>query len=116
MQTLLRWIILPALVVGLGDFLRAQETGEPRKTGKVLLLKTGHVMEGDIEQIGTEMCIRRGTSEVRIAADKTVRLCPDWLDAYAFMQAHIKADSANDRVKLARWCHLNRLHQEALEQ
>ena len=116
MRTLLPWLLVPALAVGLGYVLRAQETGEPRKTGKVLLLKTGLAMEGDIEQVGLQMCVRRGPSEVWIAADKTMRLCPDWVDAYAFMQTFIKADNPNDRVKLARWCHLHRLTAEALEQ
>ena len=67
MKTLLRWLILPALVVGFAWTLRAQETGGTRKTGKVLLLKSGQVMEGEIEQIGNEMCIRRGSSELRIS-------------------------------------------------
>jgi len=115
MKTLLRWLILPALVVGFGFLLRAQEPGEVRKSGKILLLKTGLAMEGDkIEHIGSQMCIRRGVSEVWIADDKAVRLCPDWTDAYVFMQSHIKVDNANDRVKLARWCHVHRLNTEAL--
>ena len=112
----MRWLIVPALVVGLGCVLRAQETGGPRKTGKILLLKTGMAMEGDIEQVGQQMCIRRGASEVWIATDKTARLCADWKDAYAFMQTLIRPDKSYDRVRLARWCHLNNLKTEALEQ
>ena len=116
MRTYLRWLIVPAVLVGVGDLVRAQEVREPRKTGKVLLLRTGLAMEGDIEQVGSQMCVRRGTSEVWIAADKTMRLSPDWFDAYAFMQTLIKLDSAADRIKLARWCHMHRLHDEAMEQ
>src|SRR5262245_40154492 len=114
MQTLLRWLLLPALVVGAAGIVRAQDSGEPRKTGKVLLLKTGVALEGDIEQFGKEMCIRRGTSELRIAVDRTVRLCPDWIDAYAFMLAHVKSDNPNDHVGLARWCQLNKLTDQAI--
>jgi hypothetical protein len=114
MKTLLRWLILPTLVVGIAATLRAQETGETRKTGKVLLLKSGQVMEGEIEQVGNEMCIRRGSSELRIATDRTVRLCPDWIDAYAFMLAHIRDTNADDHLKLARWCHANRMADQAI--
>lgn len=121
MKAKIRWLVVPILVVptlvlGYGGALRAQGKGEPRKAGKVLLLKTGLAMEGDIEQVGTQICVRHGVSEVWITADRVVRLCPDWNDAYAFMHTLIKADSAADRVKLARWCHLHRLNQEALEQ
>ncbi len=107
---------MPALVVGVGCFLCAQEPGGERKTGKILVLKTGHVMEGEIEQVGSQVCVRRGSSEVWIAANKTMRLSPDWVDAYAFMQTLIKEDVASDRLKLARWCHTNKLTAEALEQ
>jgi hypothetical protein len=116
MKTLMRCLILPALAVGFACSVRAQEPEEPGKTGKLLLLKSGHVMEGDIKQVGKQMCVRRGDSEVWIAADKTMRLSPDWLDAYAFMQTLIRPDNANDRVKLARWCHQNHLNTEALSQ
>ncbi len=116
MKSHLRWLMVPAVLVGVGYFLRAQDLSETRKTGKVLVLKTGLTMEGDITQIGPQICVRNGKSEVWIAVDKTMRLSPDWFDAYAFMQTLIKKDSASDRVKLARWCHLNRLHDEAIEQ
>ncbi len=116
MKSLCRWLIVPALVVGAAYVLRAQEPGEPRKTGKILLFKTGQVMEGDIEQVGAQMCVRRGSSELWIAVEKTMRLSPDWQDAYGFMQTLIKADNVNERVLLARWCHTNRLYEEALQQ
>jgi hypothetical protein len=114
MKTVIRWLLLPALVAGFAGSVRAQDSGEPRKTGKILLLKTGMVMEGDIEQLGSEMCIRRGSSELRIAADQTMRLCPDWIDAYAFLLAHTRKENANERLALARWCHANRLLDEAI--
>ncbi|MSQ93179.1 MAG: hypothetical protein EXR98_01335 [Gemmataceae bacterium] len=111
----MRYLVVPAiLVVGLGYGLRAQDAGKERERGKVLLLKTGHAMEGDIEKLGLEFCVRRGKSEVRIAVEKAVRLCADWDDAYAYAQTLIKPDDANDHVKLARWCHLHRLTNQAL--
>lgn len=116
MKSHLRWLIVPAVLVGVGYFLRAQDLSETRKTGKVLVLKSGLTMEGDITQIGSQVCVKNGKSEVWIAVDKTMRLSPDWFDAYAFMQTLIKKDNPSDRIKLARWCHLNRLYEEAVEQ
>jgi hypothetical protein len=112
----MRWLIAAVLVVAAGYALRAQDPGETRKTGKVLLLKNGMALEGDIERIGGEMCVRRGMSEMRIAADQALRLCPDWLDAYAFMRTLIKTGNPVARAKLARWCHSHGLIEEAREQ
>src|SRR5713226_1715973 len=116
MKTYFRFLIVPAVFAGVGFFLHAQDGDQARIKGKILLLKTGHAMEGDIEKVGTQWCIRRGRSEVWIAEDKAIRLCADWDDAYAYAQTQIKLDDANDRVKLARWCHIHRLTEKALEQ
>jgi hypothetical protein len=116
MKTYLRFLIAPAVFVGVGFFLHAQDGDKGQVKGKVLLLKTGHAMEGDIEKVGTQLCIRRGKSEVWIGEDKAIRLCADWDDAYAYAQTQIKLDDANDRVKLARWCHMHRLTERALDQ
>jgi hypothetical protein len=107
---------VPAVFISVGFFLHAQDGPTERINGKILLLKTGHAMEGDIEKVGTQLCVRRGKSEVWIAEDKAIRLCADWDDAYAYAQTQIKLDDANDRVKLARWCHMHRLTEKALEQ
>ncbi len=116
MKTILPCLIGPALLAGVGYCLHAQDAGEKLATGKVLLLLNGHVMEGDIEKIGTQMRVRRGASEVWIAADLSARLCADWDDAYLFMETLIKADSANDHVKLARWCNMQHMNDKALRQ
>ncbi|MBI2807169.1 MAG: hypothetical protein HYX68_19480 [Planctomycetes bacterium] len=104
------------LTAGLGGVLHAQEPGNPRDKGSVLLLKNGLAMEGAIERIGVQYCVRRGKSEVWIATEKAVRLCADWNDAYAYALAQIKGDDANSRVRLARWCHLHHLPDKALDQ
>jgi hypothetical protein len=116
MKTYARFFIVPVVFVGLGFFLHAQDGDKGRGKGKILLLKTGHAMEGDIEKVGTQFCVRRGKSEIWIAEDRAIQLCADWDDAYAYAQTQIKRDDANDRVKLARWCHMHRLTERALEQ
>jgi hypothetical protein len=116
MNTFIRSLIVSAFFAGVGNLALAQDAAiEPTK-GKVLLLKNGHAMEGDIEKVGTQMCIRRGRSQVWIAGDKSARLCADWNDAFAYVRSLVKQDDANDMVKLARWCHLHDLDDKALEQ
>jgi hypothetical protein len=114
MKTFLPCLIGPALMAGVGFFLHADDAVEKAATGKVLLLKNGQVVEGDIEKVGTQMRVRRGASEVWIAADLSARLCADWDDAYVFMQTLIKADSAGDQVRLARWCNMHHMNDRAL--
>ncbi|MBM3992566.1 MAG: hypothetical protein FJ303_00170 [Planctomycetes bacterium] len=116
MKKILAWLIVPALFAGLGILVYAQERDMGVTRGKVLLLKTGHAMEGDIERIRGKICVRRGDSEVWIAEDRIVRLCADWDDAFAFAMSTIDPNSANDRVRLARWCHLHKLNDKALAQ
>jgi hypothetical protein len=116
MKTLSPGLFVAVLALGAAVVLHAQDAGKERGRGKVLLLKNGHAMEGEVEHIGQQYCIRRGPSEIWIASDKAARLCADWDDAFRHVQSLIKPDDANDRVKLARWCHLNRMNERALEQ
>jgi hypothetical protein len=115
MKTLWCALIVPALVAGLGYCLYAQDA-DKREAGKVLLLKNGHVMEGDIEKIGAQVRVRKGASEIWLAADTAARICADWEDAFLFMQTLIKPESAGDRVRLARWCNMHNMNERALEQ
>lgn len=116
MKKILPCLFGPALVVGFGCLLCAQEATELAPSGTVLLLKSGQVMEGEIDLIGSQLRIRRGSGEVCIAADLAARLCADWDDAYAYMHTLIKDDSANDHVRLARWCNMHHLNEKALDE
>jgi hypothetical protein len=116
MKPFLRCSIVPAILAGLVFVLHAQDADKPPLRGKVLLLKTGHAMEGDIEKVGSQYCVRRGSSQLWLAEDRVVRLCADWNAAYLFIQTQIKGDDVRDRLGLARWCQLHRMMDKALEQ
>src|SRR4051812_28704485 len=116
MKLCIRFLFAVSLLAGAGGILHGQETDPERKSGKVLLLRSGHVMEGDIEKIGAQMRIKSGASEIWISDDKARKLCADWDDAYVFLQTLVKLDDADGRVKLARWCHMNHQNAKALEQ
>ncbi|MSU77960.1 MAG: hypothetical protein EXS16_07675 [Gemmataceae bacterium] len=114
MTTFIRLALTVAIAIGFGPLLHAQDTEKERTKGQVLILKNGNVMEGNIEKVGGQYCLRKGKSEVWIAADKITQLCADWEDAYTYAQKFIKQDSAVDRVRLARWCQLHNLHEKSL--
>jgi hypothetical protein len=116
MKTLIRSLIVLAAFASVGSLSHAQDAEAERTKGKVLLLKNGHAMEGDIEKVGSQLCIRRGASEVWIASDRMARLCADWDDAFQYARSRVKSDDADGMVKLARWCHLHQLNDKALDQ
>src|SRR5262245_41306755 len=100
MNTISRLLGLAALAAGCGILLAASlvaaqpatsqdvpvqdgTDGAARKAGKVLILPSERCMEGDIERLGEQYRIRRGSSEVWLPAEKALRLCADWDDAFA---------------------------------
>jgi hypothetical protein len=118
MKTLLSMLIVPAALVGMALLVRAQDAPKvaERTAGRVLLLKSGNAMEGDIVKDGSQYRIRRERSELCLAADSVLRLCADWDDAFTHLLSTIRSDNASDRVTLARWCQRNGLTLRALEQ
>jgi hypothetical protein len=87
---------------------------EPRTTGTVLLLVNDRVLEGDIVQIGDQYRIRRGTGEVVITAERAKRLCADWAETMAYVRSQANLGDPDERLRLARWCQLHDLREEAL--
>jgi hypothetical protein len=87
---------------------------EPRTTGTVLLLVNDRVLEGDIVQIGDQYRIRRGTGEVVITAERVRRLCADWPETMAYVRSQANLGDPDERLRLARWCQLHDLREEAL--
>ncbi|MCI0640157.1 MAG: hypothetical protein L0Y72_25830 [Gemmataceae bacterium] len=83
-------------------------------SGKVLLLSSERTMEGDILRVGEQFRIRRGQSEVWLPADKALRLCADWNEAYMVMRTRANLGDPDERLRLARWCQVNSLREQAL--
>jgi hypothetical protein len=106
--------ILAVLAVGNDIPLAAQDVALSRSTGHILLLESDRALEGDIEKIGEQYRIRRGNSEVWLPAEKVLRLCADWEEAYAFMQRRCNLSDPDERLRLVRWCQLNNLQSQAL--
>ena len=117
MRSKLRFLwVVPVLALGSGLFLgAADEPGSPAK-GTVLILRTERTLEGDIhrDRKRDEYIIKKNISQITIPARSVLRLCIDWEDAYEFMKGRVKTGDVEGKVKLARWCDINDLHQEAL--
>jgi hypothetical protein len=115
MKTTFRLVVSLTLLVGLGLWLWAQDVDAPR-SGKVLLLRSERALEGDIEKVGAQYHVRRGSGEMLVAAEQAVRLCADWDDAYRYLRGRANLNDADERLRLARWCRLHRLDRLALEE
>src|SRR5437867_2627894 len=98
-------LLVPALGLGLA---LAQESAPPAlEKGKVLLLPSERGIEGEIEKVGDQYRIRRGTGETWLPISQTLRLCKDWQDAYEYMKARANLADPDERLRLIRWCHLH---------
>jgi hypothetical protein len=94
--------------------LRAAEPPKALDKGKVLILKNEHTMEGDIERVGTRYRVRRLIGETWVPGDQVLCLAASLPDAYAFLRGRTNREDADERLRLANWCRLNGLHEQAL--
>lgn len=104
--------LTPVLAMGLAPRIAAQEAAPA--SGKVLILTNDRVLEGEIDRVGSQFRVRRGAGEMLIAADRAKRLCADWSDALAYLRSQANLGDADERLRLARWCHQHGLKEDAL--
>jgi hypothetical protein len=96
--------------------LRAEEPQAARSTGKVLVLDNERTLEGDVERVGDQYRVRRPVGELLVRAENTLRLCETREEAYVFLRARSNLRDPDEHLRLARWCHLQGLHRQALEE
>jgi len=110
MKTSCNLAVLALVVLGTPLLLLAEPPAE-RKSGKVLILPNQRALEGDIERLGERFRVRRSTGgEMWIPVDKTLYLCSDWSDAFAFMATQANLIDPDERIRLAKWCQSNGLY------
>jgi hypothetical protein len=103
MKPIIPILTLSALCAGWSLF--AQEpTAATRVIGKVLILQNERAFEGDIQKIGDNYRVRRGSGEIVVTPSQALRLCADWDDALAFMRSRANLDDPDERLRLAKWC------------
>jgi hypothetical protein len=114
MKTFLSSLVLLGILAGSGaSLVRAAEPPE-LQTGKVLILKNEYTIEGDIERIGGRYRVRRKGGDTLIPAERVLSLVASLPDAYACLHRRINLDDPDERLRLARWCRANGLHQQGL--
>jgi hypothetical protein len=114
MKTIIRLFCALAAAAPAGLALRAADPPAPRTTGKVLVLDNEHTLEGDVERVGEQYRVRRSIGETWLPAAKVLCLCDSREDAYAYLHAQANLRDADERLRLARWCHQNGLREQAL--
>jgi hypothetical protein len=92
----------------------AADAGPTR--GQVLVLDNEQTLTGDIERVGDVYHVRRLIGETTVPADSVLRLCATLQDAYAFVRSRANLTDPDERLRLAEWCRLNGLHEQALEE
>src|SRR5262245_15412 len=110
MRTALR-LLLCGLVIG--GSLRAAGPGKA-ETGKVLVLDNDRTLEGDIERVGDQYRVRRTVGVTWVPADRVAGLCASKEEALAFLRRRTNLNDPDERLRLARWCHLQGLRDQAL--
>ncbi|HEY8504203.1 MAG TPA: hypothetical protein VIL46_06440 [Gemmataceae bacterium] len=105
-------LALPAL--GRGAEPRPDDAGTLPKSGKVLLLRTHMLLEGDIERVGNGYRVRRTVGETTIPAGQVLFLCGSRKEAYEYLCGQTNLRDADERIKLSRWCLAHGLREEAL--
>jgi hypothetical protein len=94
-------------------FVRASDP-EPTR-GKVLVFDNERTLEGDIERVGGQYRIRHQIGESWVPGEKVLRLCAGREEAYAFLRSRANLDDPDERLRLARWCHSQGRHDQAVE-
>jgi hypothetical protein len=85
-----------------------------RATGKVVVLENENLMEGDIERIGDQYRIRRTIGETWLEGERVLYLCSTREEAFAFVRGRANLGDADERARLAHWCRVNNLRQQAI--
>src|SRR6516162_3240974 len=115
MNTALRSFSLLAIVATAIPALAAT-TPEPLTSGKFLVLRNGHTLEGDIERIGEQYRVRRNGGETLVPANTVLRLFRDADECCAFLRGKLNPLDPDDRLRLAKWCFDLGMRKQALEE
>src|SRR5438067_2033375 len=82
--------------------------------GKVLVLENEETLTGDIEKVGELYHVRRLIGETTVPAERVLRLCASMEEACAFVRDRANLTDPDERLRLAAWCRLNGLHEQAV--
>ncbi|MFO0809662.1 MAG: hypothetical protein U0746_13640 [Gemmataceae bacterium] len=102
-----------AIAVFAGLTLVVTASAQSPVTGKVLLLKNRHVLEGDVANVGDTYRVARAGGETLIPADQVLAVCADLAAAYKVLLTSGNPRDGEHRLTLAKWCFSNGLRPQA---
>jgi hypothetical protein len=114
MKTAFRQLLWPLVFLPWAEALGTDDPPPAKTTGHVLVLDNARLLEGDIDKAGDQYRIRRPVGETWIQANKVKYLCDTREQAYAYFRSRINLQDADERLRLARWCQMQGLCEQAL--
>ena len=106
--------ILPLLLCAAPFAADAPPADAAPTRGRVLVLENEQTLCGDVEKVGDLYHVRRLIGETAVPADRVLRLCGDMEEAYAFVRGRANLTDPDEHLRLAEWCRLNGLHEQAV--
>jgi hypothetical protein len=113
MKSIFPLLLIPLVALG-GE--PAPGGGAVPAGGRLLILDNDRTIEGQIERVGNRYRVRRTIGETWIPAAKVRRLCDSKDEALTFLRARANLNDPDERLRLARWCHLQDLPAQAIEE
>src|SRR5688572_15141370 len=92
------------------------ETPHAASRGRVLVLDNERTLEGDVVREGDRYRVRRSVGETWVPADKALALCATYEEAHTYLQGRANLGDPDERLRLARWCQLRGLREQALKE
>lgn len=80
---------------------------------RVLLLKNGQTLTGDVVRKGDRFCVSLPHGQIVLEADEVQHVCTSIVEGYLRKRAAIRFGDVEDRLALARWCLSQKLLEEA---
>jgi hypothetical protein len=106
--------VMRNLVFGLGCIAIALFGAAEPPSDHIVVLVNDRVLEGDVIRNGDTLTIRRGQSETSIPASQALFVGPDLKSAYQFLRSKTDLKRAEERLRLAKWCHEHGLQSDAV--
>lgn len=115
MKTHIR-LVLSGLVLAVSCWaaLRAADPIPARSAGQVLVLDNERTLTGKIDREGDQYRVRRKAGETLVPSANVLLLCDSFEEAYKFLCSRANLRDPDERLKLARWCQLHGLKDQAL--
>jgi len=86
----------------------------PPSAGSVVVLQDGKVVEGHVSRMEDKVIVRRGGADQKFPTEQVKYVAASKDEAYRLALKDTKADDAASRLRLARWCMVTGMRENAL--